>query len=107
MKKKVLITGASGFIGYHLIEAALEKGLNVCAAVRTGSVIDHLKEFDIEYCELDYTNEDKLVSQLAATGCDYIIHAAGATRAASQQAYDTINAEYTSILPALLFEGSW
>ncbi len=95
MKEKVLITGASGFIGFHLIEAALQKGLAVCAAVRPGSVIDHLKGFDLEFCELDYTNEEMLVKQLAATGSKYIIHAAGATRAGSQQAYDTINAGYT------------
>jgi UDP-glucose 4-epimerase len=95
MKEKVLITGASGFIGFHLIEAALKRGLAVCAAVRPGSAIDHLKEYDIEFCELDYTNEALLVKQLAATGCNYIIHAAGATRVGSQQAYDTINAEYT------------
>ena len=95
MKKKVLITGASGFIGFHLIEAALKRGLAVCAAIRQGSAIDHLKSYDLEYCELDYTNEEQLVKQLAATGCDYIIHAAGVTRAGSQQAYDTINAEYT------------
>lgn len=95
MKEKVLITGASGFIGFHLIEAALKRGFAVCAAVRPGSAIDHLKEYDIEYCELDYTNEALLVKQLGATGCNYIIHAAGATRAGSQQAYDTINAEYT------------
>lgn len=95
MKEKVLITGASGFIGFHLIEAALQKGLAVVAAVRRESAIDHLKSYDIEYCELDYANEAQLTKQLAATGCNYIIHAAGATRAGSQQAYDTINAEYT------------
>jgi nucleoside-diphosphate-sugar epimerase len=98
MKEKVLITGASGFIGFHLIEAALQRGLAVCAAIRPGSVIDQLKPFDIEYCELDYTNEALLVKQLAASGCKYIIHAAGATRAGSQQAYNTINAEYTFTL---------
>src|SRR5689334_8065859 len=95
MKKKVLITGASGFIGFHLIEAALKRGLAVCAAVRPGSAIDHLKSYDLEYCELDYTNEALLTEQLTATGCDYIIHAAGATRAGSQEAYNTINATYT------------
>ena len=48
MREKVLITGASGFIGYHLIETALRKRLEVVAAVRPGSDIDHLKEYDIE-----------------------------------------------------------
>lgn len=95
MKEKVLITGASGFIGFHLIETALQRGLAVCAAVRPGSAIDHLKGYDIEFCELDYSNDMLLAKQLAATGCHYIIHAAGATRAGSQKAYDTINAEYS------------
>src|ERR1043165_5094509 len=94
MREKVLITGASGFIGFHFIEAALQIGLSVCAAVRQGSAVEHLKEYAIEYCELDYTNVKKLAEQLAAIGCHYIIHAAGATRAGSQQAYDTVNATY-------------
>ena len=94
MKEKVLITGASGFIGFHLIENALLRNLDVYAAVRPGSDTKHLKEFDISFCELDYTNEQELAKQLAAGGFNYIIHAAGATRAATQQSYDTINAEY-------------
>lgn len=105
MKEKVLITGASGFVGFHLIEAALQRGFAVCAAVRKGSNIHHLKEYDIEYCELDYTNKALLATQLAATGCTYIIHAAGATRAASQQAYNTINADYAFNLAGAALEG--
>lgn len=94
MKEKVLITGASGFIGFHLIEAALRSGLSVYAGVRAGSDVNHLKGYDIGFCELDYTNPELLTKQLAATGCTYIVHAAGATRAGSQQVYDTINAVY-------------
>jgi UDP-glucose 4-epimerase len=94
MKEKVLITGASGFVGFHLIEAALNKGLDVYAAVRKGSDIGHLKEYDLTFCELDYTNEQQLAEQLAKAGFNYIIHAAGATRARSQQMYDTVNATY-------------
>lgn len=105
MKEKVLITGASGFIGFHLIEAALQRGLAVCAAVRPGSAIDHLKGYDIEFCELDYSNEVLLAKQLAATGYHYIIHAAGATRAGSQQAYDTINANYAFNLASAAVTG--
>jgi UDP-glucose 4-epimerase len=94
MKEKVLITGASGFIGFHLIEAALRNGLSVYAGIRAGSDVSHLKGYDIRYCELDYTNRELLTEQVAATGCNYIVHAAGATRAVTQQAYDTINADY-------------
>lgn len=105
MKEKVLITGASGFIGFHLIEAALSRRLDVYAAVRPDSDISHLKEYNIKFCELDYTNVKQLSKQLAATGCNYIIHAAGATRAGSQQMYDTVNASYTLNLASAALEG--
>ena len=105
MKEKVLITGASGFVGFHLIEAALAKGLDVYAAVRKGSDIKHLKEYDIRFCELDYTNSSLLAEQLAAAGFTYIIHAAGATRAATQQTYDTINADYAFNLASAAVTG--
>ena len=32
MSKKVLITGANGYIGRHVVQAALNKGLTVLAA---------------------------------------------------------------------------
>jgi nucleoside-diphosphate-sugar epimerase len=105
MKEKVLITGASGFIGFHLIEAALARRLDVYAAVRSGSDISHLKEYAIKFCELDYSNVNLLAKQLAATGCQYIIHAAGATRAGSQQMYDTVNASYAFNLASAALEG--
>ncbi|MBO9202554.1 MULTISPECIES: NAD-dependent epimerase/dehydratase family protein [Niastella] len=104
MKEKVLITGASGFIGFHLIEELLLRKLDVYAAVRPGSNIKHLKEFNIRFCELDYTNEQLLAKQLAAGGFNYIIHAAGATRARSQQMYDTINASYAFNLASAAVE---
>jgi len=94
MKEKVLITGASGFIGFHLIEAALRGGLTVHAAIRAGSDISHLKRYDVGFIELDYTDQEALTKQLAANGYTYIIHAAGVTRAGSQQDYDTVNAGY-------------
>jgi len=94
MKEKVLITGASGFVGFHLIVEALRRDLEVYAAVRKGSDTRHLKEFDLRFCELDYTNPSMLEKQIADGGFNYIIHAAGATRAGSQQQYDTINAGY-------------
>jgi UDP-glucose 4-epimerase len=45
MRQKVLITGASGFVGFHLIEAALAKGLDVYAAIRKSSDIRHFQSY--------------------------------------------------------------
>lgn len=95
MKEKVLITGASGFVGYHLIIEALQNNLEVFAAVRKSSHIDHLKELPIEYVYLDYNNLPSLTKQLQEKQYDYIIHAAGITRATSAAAYNLVNADYT------------
>src|SRR5439155_22710485 len=46
----------------------------------------------------------ELSKHLAATGCQYIIHAAGATRAGSQQMYDTVNATYAFNLASAALE---
>ncbi len=100
MKERVLITGASGFVGYHLIEAALRHGLEVFAAVRKSSQVDHLKHFDIQYTSLDFTSVDALQKDLEEKHYHYIIHAAGTTKAPTQEAYNLVNASYTANLAA-------
>ncbi|MEO6720542.1 MAG: NAD-dependent epimerase/dehydratase family protein [Ferruginibacter sp.] len=95
MSEKVLITGASGFLGYHIINAALEQGLDVYAAVRKNSDIKHLKDLTIHYLYLDYDNVDDLTRQLSQNKIAYIIHAAGITKAIRQETYNYINATYT------------
>lgn len=95
MKDKVLITGASGFIGFHLIETALEMGLDVVAAVRRNSDVRHLQVHNIQYCYPDFTNFDSLKQELERTGCQYIVHALGTTKAGTQEEYNSINAGYT------------
>lgn len=95
MSESVLITGASGFLGYHLVMAALEKGLDVYAAVRKNSQIDHLNGLPIKYVYLDYENTNELAKVLADNAISYIIHAAGVTKAVKQQEYNKINATYS------------
>ncbi|MES2110595.1 MAG: NAD(P)-dependent oxidoreductase [Bacteroidota bacterium] len=95
MKERVLITGASGFVGYHLIKEALDNNLEVFAAIRKSSKIDHLKEFDIKYTYPDFGNLQALKDDLIENKYDYIIHAAGITRARSVAEYNQVNAENT------------
>lgn len=94
--KKVLITGATGFVGYHLINKALAAGLEVYAAVRPDTDRTHLKEFDIlQYTHLDYSSVDSLKRELEEKQYQYIIHAAGITKAKTKEAYNKVNAEYS------------
>ena len=95
MKERVLITGASGFVGYHLVTEALNKNLEVFVAVRKSSKIEHLKHLDIKYTSLDFNNPSALNKELEEKHYNYIIHAAGVTRARSVDEYNTINATYT------------
>ena len=95
MKKRVLITGASGFVGYHLITAAVASNLEVFAAVRPGSKIQHLKEFDIKYVHLDFSDITLLEKELRDKQYHYIIHASGITKAKTKDEYNLVNATYT------------
>jgi len=100
MKKRVLITGASGFLGYHLIEEALHNNLEVFVAVRKSSDVEHLKHFDIKYTYPQFNNLIELKKELKEKQYDYIIHAAGVTKARSRKEYNHINADYTYNLAA-------
>jgi len=98
MKQKVLITGASGFVGFHLIEAALAKGLDVYAAVRKSSDIKHLASYNIKYTYPDFSNVDSLTKDLDENNYDFIVHAAGTTKAKNNEEYNKVNATYAANL---------
>lgn len=107
MKERVLITGASGFIGYHLIEEALKNNLEVHVAVRKSSQTDHLKDFDINYIYPDFNDLSSLKKELKENKYEYIIHAAGVTKARSQNEYNHINAGYTHNLALASLESGY
>lgn len=98
MKQRVLITGASGFVGFHLIEAALAANLQVIAAVRRRSQVDHLKGLSIEFSYADFSNQEIAKADLQRNHYDYIIHAAGVVKARTQANYDETNAALTQTL---------
>jgi nucleoside-diphosphate-sugar epimerase len=95
MSDRVLITGASGFIGHHLVEAAQQAGLEVHAAVRRSSDLTHLKALNPVLVYPDFSSQESLLKVLEEGGYRYIIHAAGATRAKDKNTYNEINADYT------------
>ena len=50
---EILITGSTGFIGYHLINRLIEKGHSLTCLVRNSSNLRRLKEFSLNYIHLD------------------------------------------------------
>jgi nucleoside-diphosphate-sugar epimerase len=107
MKERVLITGASGFVGYHLIQEALKSNLEVYAAVRKSSKTDHLKHLDIKYTYPDFDDTEALAIEFKENKYDYIIHAAGITKARSVAEYNHINAGYTYNIATAILKSSY
>lgn len=95
MRERVLITGASGFVGYHLIQEALKNNLEVFAAVRKSSDITHLKGLNINYTHLDFNDVLALRQDIETNRYSYIIHAAGMTSAPNLATYNKVNAEFS------------
>ena len=61
---KILITGASGFIGSYLVEEALNAGMEVWAAVRQSSSREYLQDSRIRFFHLDLRSDEALSASL-------------------------------------------
>jgi len=106
MKERILITGASGFIGSFLVEEALKRGLETWAAVRKSSSRQFLQDKDIRFIELDLSSEERLKEQLKGVQFDYVVHAAGVTKCINKDDFARINTEGTKhLVRALLAVG--
>ncbi|UYV78182.1 hypothetical protein LAZ67_16000386, partial [Cordylochernes scorpioides] len=78
MSDKVLVTGATGYIALHVVEALLKEGRNVRGTVRsiTGDKSRQLTELfpSLELVAADLTKDDGWVD--AVKGCQSVIHVA-------------------------------
>lgn len=93
--KKILITGASGFIGSFIVEEALRQGYDTWAAVRPTSSRKYLQDPRIHLIELDFSSQERLEKELASHEFNYIVHAAGATKCLHKEDFFRINTEGT------------
>ncbi len=100
MKNKVLITGASGFIGSFLVEEAFRQGHEVYAGIRKSSSRAYLQDERIHFIELDLSSQEALEKQFAELlkgpgAFDYVVHNAGITFAQGKDDFLRVNYEYT------------
>ena len=97
---KILVTGASGFIGSFIVDEALERGYEVWAAVRASSSRKYLSDSRIRFINLDFASSESLSEQLSSFAADngrwdYIVHAAGVTKCLNADDFMRINYEGT------------
>ena len=57
---KTLITGARGFVGAAVLRKLLKKGHKVKVLIRESSVLNNLKNLDIETVKGDLKDKDSL-----------------------------------------------
>ena len=101
---KILITGASGFIGSFIVEEALKRGFETWAAMRKSSSKAYLQDERIKFIELNLNSKAQLVEQLKGKDFDYVVHAAGVTKCLNKADFHRINTEGTKNLVEALLE---
>jgi dihydroflavonol-4-reductase len=99
-----LVTGASGFIGSHLVELLVARGHMVRCLVRRTSDLSWLKGLPVEYIYGDLF--DPAILRQAVTDADYVYHCAGLTKAKKKEEYYRANRLGTkNLLDAALASG--
>jgi nucleoside-diphosphate-sugar epimerase len=93
---KVLVTGATGFVGSHLARGLQDRGDDVVCLVRDVERARHLLgEPSPEFIRGNLNDRNTLRS--ACSGVDVIFHSAGLTTARSREGFFAINADATQL----------
>lgn len=82
---KILVTGATGFLGSHLVSRLAQNGDEVIALVRKTSNLDHLPKTGVNVVFGDLKEKDSI--QRAVEGVDIVYHA-GAAMQGDQEEYE-------------------
>lgn len=101
----LLVTGAAGFVGSHVVEATRSQPLHVRALVRKEADVRRLAAQGVE-C-IRGSLEDREALRSAVEGADAVLHLAAATRARTAGEYRRANAAGTqAVVDAMLAAGS-
>ena len=74
MSKKILITGATGFIGYHLAKKCIRLGWDV-TGLSSKTSVQHKRIEGVKYIKLDITDKKKFFK--IKDNFDYVVNLAG------------------------------
>jgi nucleoside-diphosphate-sugar epimerase len=100
---RVLITGATGFVGSHVARVFVRTGYEVRCGVRASSDPSRISDLDVRLVPLDLGDRPEDLP-LAVENVDLVVHAAGITRARRAEDYRSVNAEGTRRLAAAALE---
>jgi len=99
---RCVVTGATGFVGSHLIDYLLASGADIVCPVRNPNNLKCLTNKNVTI-----TTFDELEKEIGSKGnLDYFFHIAGATRALSYKDYHSANVELTERLLQLILRAT-
>src|SRR5512135_1112006 len=102
--KRVLVTGGSGFVGTHFVEALLEAGAKVRVPLHRRPLL--IKDPRLETVEADLSCQEDCLR--AMEGISYVFHAAGAVAAAGVNATNPMAAITTNlVLASQTLQAAW
>ena len=90
--KSVLVTGASGFIGQHLVRRLIERGDRVSCLVRATSRLDELRSSGAQFIVGDATDRAGIERALAESQAGVVFHLAGLVKAVRPADFARVNA---------------
>ncbi|MBI5574065.1 MAG: NAD-dependent epimerase/dehydratase family protein [Elusimicrobia bacterium] len=99
---KVIVTGATGFLGSHLVEGLLKKDFSVKCLVRNPKKLKWLEKTPVEIVCGDCSDKKSLESAVENTDC--VFHSAGLVRAVKSDELYLTNVEGTKNLIEAVFE---
>jgi GDP-L-fucose synthase len=102
--KHVLVTGGSGFVGTHFVQALLEQGAHIRVPIHERPMIVQDKRIEIVSADLTKPSDCLAICK----GVDYVIHAAGAVAASAVTASNPISAITTNlVLTVQMLQAAW
>jgi dihydroflavonol-4-reductase len=90
--QSVLVTGASGFIGGHLVRRLTALGCRVSCPVRATSHIDDLRLAGVRLTVCDIADHTGVAHAIASSSARFVFHLAGLVRAADPGEFMRVNA---------------
>lgn len=89
----ILVTGATGFVGSHLVKRLRQEGLKVRAMVRTPEKAQSLKDLGAEIVPGDISDVPSL--EAAAKGCEKVLHLVGIIQEGRGFTFQSVHVEGT------------
>ncbi len=96
MARSAFVTGATGFVGRHVVDRLVAAGISVRALVRATSDVSHLSTLPVELVRGDLGDTEAI--RRGIEGVDVVYHLAALTAAKNDREYAITNSDGTAAL---------